>query len=985
MPFTGLSTSTNYGKLTCTLGWVSDNLGTSKNIFAMKYTWLSAILLFTVLVLSAQRSEFSYGGPGGEISSGIVRLPDGDLVMSAYTNSYSDGRAALTRVDSFGNMIWFKAYDQFRSAVGLAMESSGDLVTLMKMTTAGLGMSSDSVYLVRLSADGEMIDSIYLARFDARSLLALENGDFLVAGQTSINTDGCAFVARVSPEGEVLWSGCYGRNENDYAWTAMEDEMGNILVGGISYRPGVQIGSDGLLLKFSATGTVLWEQYVFDDLNFTNYISDIIVGPDGRYLVTGIHQDLATYQEIDLFFAIIEPTSGNVDYFQVESKLGRQLVSSLHQVDGEPGFYMVGYDNGTPNGDYDLSLSHWGFDLFVNWEEQYGGLNNEQGSTMQVVSDGTLAILGWTESFGQGERDIYLLLTDHQGQISSGMLTGTVGFDTNDNCSLDSDELRLNEWLVRVNGPFTSSYALTQGDGHYAIPLDSAQYTVDVFAPVAYWEDCLGQQSVFMTGEGQSIFLEHPQQDVTACPFLTSEVNAFFLDPCTSNKKVYVNYQNAGTQNADSAYLTLTLDPLLTITGSSQPFTQIDDHEFLFQLDTVSVNEQGQIVLTVDVSCDANEEQAFLLETSVFPDTLCFQPPPDYSGAFLDVSANCGEDDVNLTIKNIGTGAMNAAHDYVVIEDAVLLETMPVQLGSGDELNLSFPTNGTTYYLAIPQEPGAPGANLVSTAIEGCFDEFVSDLLYGFTNQFPIQDGYQNTDISYLPAATELHTGQTLSVPNGYDAEHWVSPNTDIAYVLPFRLEDMDGATRFRLTIQPAPSLSSVNWQVLQATHEYQLSIDPSGSIHLYFDLSEDAADTKGFVVVQFKQLPDLPLGTNIISEFRLQTDFDEYISDGWQAFHRVGENFVIVDVVEPVRADLKLNCYPNPAQEFVYIDIDGLPNLEAPVQIEVRNQLGQLVSALEQSGPRLTWQPTNLPAGYYQLALSQNNSLLGTIGLMLK
>jgi len=310
--------------------------------------------------------------------------------------------------------------------------------------------------------------------------------------------------------------------------------------------------------------------------------------------------------------------------------------------------------------------------------------------------------VGETQSFGQGIQDIYLLLTDFQGQTSSGMLTGTVGFDANDNCALDSAEFRLKEWLVRINDPFSTSYALSQGNGHYSIPLDSGQYTVDVFEPLAYWEDCLGQQPVVVDGGEQNTPLQHPQQAVAACPYLTSEVNAFFLDPCTGNKKVYVNYQNVGTQNADSASLVLTIDPLLNISESSRPFTQIDDHEFLFQLDTVAVNEQGQIVLTVDVSCDANEEQAFLLETAVFPDTLCFQTPPGYSGAFLEVSANCSGDDVNLTIKNVGTGAMEAAHDYVVIEDAVLRESMPVQLGAGEELNLSYTALGVTYYLAIP-------------------------------------------------------------------------------------------------------------------------------------------------------------------------------------------------------------------------------------------------------------------------------------------
>jgi len=171
---------------------------------------------------------------------------------------------------------------------------------------------------------------------------------------------------------------------------------------------------------------------------------------------------------------------------------------------------------------------------------------------------------------------------------------------------------------------------------------------------------------------------------------------------------------------------------------------------------------------------------------------------------------------------------------------------------------------------------------------------------------------------------------------------------------------------------------------VLQSTHPYQLSVDPSGLIQLYYDLSEEETVTEGFVVIGFQQSPDLPTGTQIISEFQLQTDFDEYLSDGWLAFHRVGEDFVIVDAVAPAKPDIQLNCYPNPAQEMVHINIAGLPRSQSAVQVEIRNQLGQLVEQFEQAGPLVTWQPKNLPPGLYQLALSQNNSYIGTIKLIL-
>jgi hypothetical protein len=50
------------------------------------------------------------------------------------------------------------------------------------------------------------------------------------------------------------------------------------------------------------------------------------------------------------------------------------------------------------------------------WEKEYGGTLDEMGQDVVVTPEGGFLILGWTRSFGEEERDFYLVKTDSAGE-----------------------------------------------------------------------------------------------------------------------------------------------------------------------------------------------------------------------------------------------------------------------------------------------------------------------------------------------------------------------------------------------------------------------------------------------------------------------------------------------------------------------------------------------------------------------------------------
>ena len=85
------------------------------------------------------------------------------------------------------------------------------------------------------------------------------------------------------------------------------------------------------------------------------------------------------------------------------------------QQTSDGGYVVMGYTNSFGAGGYDVYLVKTNASGDTLWTKVYGGTQDDAGNSVQQTSDGGYIIAGYTQSFGAGDHDVWLLKTNASG------------------------------------------------------------------------------------------------------------------------------------------------------------------------------------------------------------------------------------------------------------------------------------------------------------------------------------------------------------------------------------------------------------------------------------------------------------------------------------------------------------------------------------------------------------------------------------------
>ena len=304
----------------------------------------------------------TYGGMSPDAAYSAVETDDGFLIVGR-TMSYGAGDwdVWLLKIDQDGTPLWNKTY--------------------------GTAAAEEGLYIIK--ADGD---------------------NYIIAGRTNIarGNDQDLLLLKVDSKGNMLWNRTMGGLGDDWMWEIEKTgDNGYVLVGRTnSYGAGL---NDCWLIKIDENGEALWNVTLGgagDDRG-----RSLLVMDNGGLLMMGFSNSYG-HGGFDFWLVGVDPNGDaqwNKSYGGAGADRGFGVAPTID------GYVLSGSTNSFSEGG---SLAYFmGIDSELNmiWNRTYGGESIDSFHHILKTRNGGYVLVGYTDSLGEGGRDIFIAITDGEG------------------------------------------------------------------------------------------------------------------------------------------------------------------------------------------------------------------------------------------------------------------------------------------------------------------------------------------------------------------------------------------------------------------------------------------------------------------------------------------------------------------------------------------------------------------------------------------
>jgi hypothetical protein len=397
------------------------------------------------------------------------------------------------------------------------------------------------------------------------------------------------------------------------------------------------------------------------------------------------------------------------------------------------------------------------------WTKTFGGLENDEGFAVQQTSDGGYIITGYTESFGVGPRNVYLIKTYANGNTQ---WTRTYG-GTDTDCGFSVQQSSDGGYII---AGWTSSF----GAGSYDVYLIKTNFNGDTLWTKTFgWDYDEKSYSVQQTNDGGYIIVGYtgmpPQRDIYliktnaignrqwARTFQVGYADDVGYSVQQTFDGGYIISGYTGNQVNHDVYLVKT-DTNGYVIWSNTVGGSNDDQSFSVQ----QTYDSGYIITGFTKSFGAGEEDVYLIKTNANGDTLWTKT---YGGAAKDIG-RCVQQTIDGGYIIIGeTWSFGAGeNDFYLIRTNTNGNTLWTKTfgGSGQDGGYSVRQTSDQGYIITGTTrcfgPGNASVWLIKTEPDIGIEEKEPTLKDNFISGIEPNPFIDNTTIRYeLPKSTSVN------------------------------------------------------------------------------------------------------------------------------------------------------------------------------------------------------------------------------------
>ncbi|MBC7485831.1 MAG: T9SS type A sorting domain-containing protein [Cytophagaceae bacterium] len=367
-------------------------------------------------VKAQNKQQASYGGVNSDLAVSVSVLNDGSIITFSTSNSFSNSKDfLLSKINKKGNVEWSKIYGGEDIETAVHFEKTSDNGYVLLGNTISYGNGNEDIYIIKTDSVGNILWSKTYGGASgdfSGCVKEVPSGGYIIAGRTQSFGEGSddGYLVRIDANGNIIWSQSYGTTNNERFYYADCTNDNGFIISGI--QKNFSNYFDQLVIKVNANGVVEFSKNFGDASGSGNDAGDCIKQTsDGGYILSGQYRAFGSGGE-DLGLTKIDAL-GNIQWAKVYGNIGDDRAFDI-SIDQSGNFLLAGYTNSFGLGGFD------GFLVKVNqfgsliWSKTYGYISNDYFSEIEIAQNGYI-MAGYTTSFGLGQEDIFIVKTDFDG------------------------------------------------------------------------------------------------------------------------------------------------------------------------------------------------------------------------------------------------------------------------------------------------------------------------------------------------------------------------------------------------------------------------------------------------------------------------------------------------------------------------------------------------------------------------------------------
>ncbi len=324
-----------------------------------------------------------------------------------------------------GSLVWEKTFGG--TADDRAFYASAtDNGVLVVGSTRSIIADQTVAWALRLDGDGNLLwNKTYPAGAGSefRCIINLPDGFLLVGNMFPSGVEPNGYVVKIDGQGNSQWNITLSKEKINRLFGAVKAQDGFVLAGLTQASEG-DGNADAWLTKIDNNGQIVWNKtfgWSNDDA------ARAVATADGNTFFVAGYTDSSGDGNFDFLFLKVD-SNGNLLSNQTYG--GTESDKAYAITPATDGFVIAGDTRSEGAGNSDALIIKIDQTGQQQWKRAYGGSDFDSPTYIKALSDGNgFVVCGTTFSFGNGNRDFWLLKLDNSGNQLASCTVGKAGYE----------------------------------------------------------------------------------------------------------------------------------------------------------------------------------------------------------------------------------------------------------------------------------------------------------------------------------------------------------------------------------------------------------------------------------------------------------------------------------------------------------------------------------------------------------------------------